>query len=87
MALDQRRKEEQIKASRTAVGLVNNNPESTRRFVGRAEGIAYEKKKGFQFTLTPSIRQVLLPELTQALGLKSDSATLEYLIQEAYKEL
>lgn len=87
MAFGNRRHEESIKASRKAVGLVNNNPEPIRRVIQRPEVVGYEKKKGFQFTLAPSLRHDLLPELTSALGLKSDSATLEYLIREAHKNL
>lgn len=87
MAFGNRRHEANIKASRKSVGLVNNNPEPVRRVVSLPEGGGYEKKKGFQFTLTPSLRQEVLPQVTTALGLKSDSATVEYLIKEAYKNL
>ncbi|USI64609.1 hypothetical protein LMK05_07110 [Lactococcus petauri] len=87
MAFGNRRNEEEIKASRKSVGLVDNNPNPVRRVVSRPEGIGYEKKKGFQFTLSPSLRQEFLPQITKELGLKSDSATLEYLIKEAYKDI
>lgn len=87
MAFGNRRNEEDIKASRKSVGLVDNNPEPVRRVVSRPEGGGYEKKKGFQFTLSPYLRKEYLPQITQKLGLKSDSATLEYLIKETYKEI
>lgn len=87
MAFGDRKREEDIKASRKSVGLVSNNPDRIHRTVSRPEGIGYEKKKGFQFTLSPTLRQEYLPQVTKALGLKSDSATLEYLIKEAYKDI
>lgn len=87
MTLKNRKREEAIKASRKSVGLVDNNPDSVRRVVSRVGGVGYEKKKGFQFTLSPSLRQESLPQITAALGLKSDSATLEYLIKEAHKDI
>ena len=43
----------------------------------------YAKKKSYTFTLNPYKREVSLPHLTELLGLKSDSATLEFLVDRA----
>jgi shikimate kinase len=87
MSLGNRNREAQIKASRKSVGLVNNNPVPTHRVITKIGPSNYEKKKACQFTLTPSLRYEVLPEITQAMGLRSDSATLEFLIKAAHKQI
>lgn len=87
MSLGNRSREAQIKASRKSVGLVNNNPEPVHRVITKIGSSNYEKKKAYQFTLTPSLRNELLSEVTEALELRSDSATLEFLIKAAHKQI
>lgn len=83
-------KTEDIEAAirQTRVGLSEEDFSKTGRPKGAKRTVSpappsYEKKESYTMSFYPATRKIDLPELTRILGRKSDSDTLDYLIQRA----